>query len=450
MCIIAVKDSGVDMPTNQTIRIMFQKNPDGAGYMIQRNGKGAINIKKGFHNIPDFMAAIKELDVKKEDILVMHFRIETSGGISDAMCHPFVAHEDPLVANITEIETELLCFAHNGIMRDLNGQSKEFSDTSLFAQDYLSCDHIQKGLYESVAIQDMIEKYIDDSRLSILHPEKGLLLIGDWIGEGDLFYSNKNYKETTYGYDYSGRNSWNGNLWGTEGWKPTGYKKPTGLMKPKKAKELSDEVAVFNLDTYGEMVKDLDLDLSYMGWNDVFSIYKEVCGAKYGVSVGVMIDEILDVVDAKYRETAGFFHPKLGRYLMVVKKKDEIKKLTMSVNIRNRKWEIKRAYQKMIGENPTKKATKKGMLKCMVTFMQAYNDAVNDVKPLSEEVQQTENFHNKVDVNISAANTPMKVVENCDWCVSVGTMSRATVGGVSYNLCLGCINHLTPSGGIEF
>lgn len=444
MCIISVKDSGADMPTEQTIRIMFRKNPDGAGYMIQRNGKGAINIKKGFHDINEFVKAVQGLDVTKEDVLVMHFRIETSGGISDAMCHPFVAHKDPLVANITEIETELLCFAHNGIMRDLNGQSKEFSDTSLFAQDYLSCDHIQKGLYESVAIQDMIEKYIDDSRLSILHPEKGLLLIGDWIEEGDLFYSNKNYKETIY--DYSGLNSWNGSLWGAKRFnKPVGYKQPK-----KKDVELSDEVAIFNLATYGDMFKDLDLMLSNMKYSELLPIYMSTCGKTYGTKVADMIDDILDVVDEKYRDTGGYFSPQLGRHLMVTLENVKGKEITMSVNIRNNKREIRRAYQKMIGENPTKKATKKVMLSCMVTYMQAYNDSINDVKPLSEEVQQTENFHNEVDVNISAEETPLKVIEDCDWCVSVGAMHAVEMHGITYKLCNSCISHLTIQNEYEY
>ena len=55
MCIICVSKSGVQQPTDTTLRAMFRRNPHGAGYMYARDGK--VTIHKGFMNIEDFLSA---------------------------------------------------------------------------------------------------------------------------------------------------------------------------------------------------------------------------------------------------------------------------------------------------------------------------------------------------------------------------------------------------------
>src|SRR3990172_6353129 len=198
MCIIAVKPKGADMITEETIRTMFEKNAHGAGFMIQRDGEEIINIRKGFVTVQHLLAYLKGLEVKKDDIFVVHFRIATSGGIKKEMCHPFIVHRKSNKANAVSMATNLLCFAHNGIISDLNGRSKDFSDTSLFAMHYLSDRLIQDNLYESSVIQEMVEKFVDNSRLAFLHPKKGLLLLGTWHEDGGIHYSNTGHKKIVY------------------------------------------------------------------------------------------------------------------------------------------------------------------------------------------------------------------------------------------------------------
>lgn len=81
MCIIASSAIGVNLPTNETIETMWFKNPDGAGFMFNKDGK--VIIRKGFMTLPDFMTAIeelkKEIDVVNTSV-IMHFRIGTHGG----------------------------------------------------------------------------------------------------------------------------------------------------------------------------------------------------------------------------------------------------------------------------------------------------------------------------------------------------------------------------------
>jgi hypothetical protein len=221
---------------------MFNNNSHGAGYMIQRDGQGSITIQKGFADVKSFLNAINKLNVSVNDVFVMHFRIATSGGVNKEMCHPFVIHQDAKIVNVTSVTTDLPCFAHNGVIRDLNGVSKEFSDTSLFSQEYLSCEHIISNVYESKAMQEMIEKFVDDSRLCFLHPEKGLLMLGEWHESEGVYYSNGGFKpykpKKKLGFDY-GWDDWG---WGSS-YSPSKPKKSTSKSKVEKQAEEIDRLA---------------------------------------------------------------------------------------------------------------------------------------------------------------------------------------------------------------
>lgn len=85
MCIICVSKSGVQQPTDSTIRAMFRRNPHGAGYMYARNGK--VTIHKGFMNIEDFLSAVHTERFTPQDSVVYHFRISTQAGVNAAMTH---------------------------------------------------------------------------------------------------------------------------------------------------------------------------------------------------------------------------------------------------------------------------------------------------------------------------------------------------------------------------
>tara|TARA_R110002020_G_scaffold240559_1_gene453573 strand:+ start:1314 stop:2498 length:1185 start_codon:yes stop_codon:yes gene_type:complete len=213
MCIISVSNKGVNTPNEKTIRTMFSANPHGAGYMLLRDGEQKIVLKKGFFDADKFIKSVNELNVQSNDLFVMHFRIQTSGLTNQAMCHPFVITSDPQKANATSIVTNLPCLAHNGVISDLNGIDKKYSDTSLFVMDYLSTKAIIDNVYEEKAIQELLEKFVDSSRLCLLHPEKGLLLLGNWKEDDDgNQYSNETYKPKTYGcYGYMGGSYWGSN-----------------------------------------------------------------------------------------------------------------------------------------------------------------------------------------------------------------------------------------------
>lgn len=216
MCIIAVKPKGVKMIEEKNIRTMFRKNEHGAGYMIHREGAETIALKKGFATVEDLLTAIESEDIQDSDVFIVHFRIATSGKINDKMCHPFVIHKSHKIVNAVNVNTSLTCFAHNGIISKLNGIHKEFSDTSIFSMAYLSEKPIVDNIYESEAIQDLIETYAGPSRLVFLHPKKGTLMLGSWEKEKGIHYSNGGYKDYSTVYNrtsYAG----NGKSWSRNG-----------------------------------------------------------------------------------------------------------------------------------------------------------------------------------------------------------------------------------------
>ena len=87
MCVICASPKGVRQPNRSEIKAMFLRNPDGAGYMVARDGK--VTIHKGFMNLDEFLNALKAEHFTAKDSVVYHFRISTQAGINPSMTHPF-------------------------------------------------------------------------------------------------------------------------------------------------------------------------------------------------------------------------------------------------------------------------------------------------------------------------------------------------------------------------
>lgn len=218
MCVICVKPSGVKMPTYQEIKNMWERNPDGAGYMISRDGY--VKIRKGFMDLSSFIKAIVEEKITIQDVIIMHFRISTQGGINGEMTHPFALSdrlEDMKELNVlTDIGV-----AHNGIIRMTSDGDKEYSDTAKFIANYMSKIIRSKDDIYDTNIQKIIEKLID-SKMAILTNDGKYVLIGDFIEKDGLYFSNM-YHDVEYSYYYMGlenhRNSYYNNVARSKNWK---------------------------------------------------------------------------------------------------------------------------------------------------------------------------------------------------------------------------------------
>ena len=114
MCIICVSPARTRQPSISQIKMMFQSNPHGAGYMYAR--EGSVHIHKGFMDIDSFLSAVKAEHFTAKDSVVYHFRISTQAGVNPEMTHPFPLSNR--LPHMKALDVECPCgVAHNGIIR---------------------------------------------------------------------------------------------------------------------------------------------------------------------------------------------------------------------------------------------------------------------------------------------------------------------------------------------
>lgn len=195
MCIICVSKSGIQQPTDATIRTMFRRNPHGAGYMYARDGK--VTIHKGFMNIDDFLAAVHAEHFTAEDSVVYHFRISTQAGVNPAMTHPFPLSNQPRMMRALDL-TCRCGIAHNGIIRlTSDPDNKVYSDTAVFITDHLSqIIHRKADLRNSDTLEYIWE--LAQSKFAIMDGSGYVATIGHFINDRGLLFSNDSYRNRWY------------------------------------------------------------------------------------------------------------------------------------------------------------------------------------------------------------------------------------------------------------
>ena len=191
MCVICASPAGVRQPSISEIKRMFFRNPDGAGYMVARNGR--VEIHKGFMTLGDFLAALKSEHFTAEDSVVYHFRISTQAGINPAMTHPFPLSNQPALMKALDV----ICgcgVAHNGVIRlTSNPNEHEYSDTALFITEYLSdyirepADLKRKQLLNAIGL-------LIQSKMVLLDGSGYIATIGEFFNDRGLLYSNLNHR----------------------------------------------------------------------------------------------------------------------------------------------------------------------------------------------------------------------------------------------------------------
>lgn len=201
MCIICIKNKGVAMPTDETMRIMFNYNSDGAGYMYPKDGQ--VKIRKGFMTLASLQDSLKSL-AETENIIdlpiVLHFRIGTAGGNIQANTHPF-----PLSGELKALQKlRLTCgvgIVHNGII-NIHTSRTDISDTMEYIMSQMSLMYkMAHNFYKNPIGQKMVENAIG-SKMAILDGNGDIFQIGDFITDKDtsLVYSNSTYKSAYLQY----------------------------------------------------------------------------------------------------------------------------------------------------------------------------------------------------------------------------------------------------------
>ena len=195
MCIICSSKAGVRQPTFETIRTMFENNPDGAGYMYARNG--LVHIRKGFMDVDSLLDALRREHFTAKDPVVYHFRISTQAGVNPQMTHPFPLSNQR--ARMKALTADCRCgVAHNGIIhRTADPDNKEYSDTALFVTDYLSDIIRKRSDLRDPSTLNLI-RYLAGSKLAIMDGGGYIVTIGNFINERGLLFSNDSYYPRRY------------------------------------------------------------------------------------------------------------------------------------------------------------------------------------------------------------------------------------------------------------
>ena len=89
MCIICYHEVGKPMPDKKHMEICWTNNPDGAGLAVWREDEGVWEVEKGFMYRDDFNEAYERMDLNKDDLFILHWRIATSGLVDEKRTHPF-------------------------------------------------------------------------------------------------------------------------------------------------------------------------------------------------------------------------------------------------------------------------------------------------------------------------------------------------------------------------
>ena len=212
MCVIAFSPKGVDIPSEQQIKKMWEHNPDGAGYAYV-NKKGKVVYKKGFMSLAELLAEFEAPERFKNTNFAIHFRIGTSGKNDQETCHPFPVSNCFGDLRKTNGEADSVLF-HNGILSKGGMANPLASDT----QDFVIAMYpLFKKFNKSKTRDYFIEELIEGSRLLVLYKNNAFKMYGKWEQDGDIWVSNLSYQHSynwcgsgyygwhEYGYDEYGR-----------------------------------------------------------------------------------------------------------------------------------------------------------------------------------------------------------------------------------------------------
>lgn len=218
MCIICYKPKGIELPKDDEIVHMFNRNPDGAGFAVQgwfytedENGEidrskdpvFGIMYKKGYMTSEALLKALHEIKYPENYNIAIHCRIKTHGEVDEGTCHPF-----PLGGNYNYLrqtsgfvkfepnQVRGVLF-HNGTFTSLGGKlNKNSSDTQDFVAG-VATKYLGKSKMPNELSQAIVNELIGTSRVLVMYPNFNFqtLRMGSWYEHKGCWYSNMGYKQ---------------------------------------------------------------------------------------------------------------------------------------------------------------------------------------------------------------------------------------------------------------
>lgn len=205
MCIIIAKYKGNKLPKKEILENCFYNNNDGAGIAYTHNGR--VYIDKGYNKFEEFYKHLKKLDKSynlKNENVVLHFRIGTSGNMDARATHPFPISSSAKKLQAPKLSNLHIAVAHNGVIPAYAYKNNEgLSDTQNFIKDFLEpLQELNKNFYKNDKILQVIQKECA-SKLALID-SSSITLIGQFEKAIDgNYYSNGSYKADYYKAAYS-------------------------------------------------------------------------------------------------------------------------------------------------------------------------------------------------------------------------------------------------------
>ena len=202
MCIAIYSPKGTDIPCEDYLKASWEENPDGAGFAFNTN-QNQVKIVKGFMKWESFWEAFqkysREQNFKDRGVLI-HFRVQTHGGVNPECTHPFPIVDDEGCLQKLEYLSPYAVI-HNGIISltsfDARNKTK-MSDTMVFIQKYLTKIASYKNWFENPKTFELIYDLIE-SKMAILRGDGTIsATYGFEKDEDGNYYSNQSYKHGRY------------------------------------------------------------------------------------------------------------------------------------------------------------------------------------------------------------------------------------------------------------
>ena len=202
MCIVAIKPAGVQKPTQEQFDAMCTANSSGFGFMTWSKEKG-LQVRKTM-NKEQYIRWVNK--IPDEQPVVYHMRIPTHGSVQAKNCHPFMD------------ATKHWAFAHNGVLSISN--EGDMTDSETFFKR-VAMPFIYAGMLpNSKPFDKMINAIIGSSKFAFMNDKGEIFKYGNFIKEGDLFFSNDSYKprqQVAWGCGSLSPGKYGGHYWGYYG-----------------------------------------------------------------------------------------------------------------------------------------------------------------------------------------------------------------------------------------
>ena len=186
MCIAILLKPGAVI-SDGNVRAAANQNRDGGGMAYIRDGK--VVIDKGYMNVEELLKRYKEVvaeGLHKDNPMLMHFRIATTGRVSNENCHPF-----PI--GLEEGDGALI---HNGSFFS-GPQHCEKSDTRVVAERVGKKFLYEPTLFAKERISREVGAY---NKVALLYNTGDYIILNEQAGAWDngIWYSNSWFAGRAY------------------------------------------------------------------------------------------------------------------------------------------------------------------------------------------------------------------------------------------------------------